>query len=313
MKKILLSLAAAIIAMVAQAQIMMTPYVDATIGGLDENNTQLVENRLRSIISAAGMESSYNTRFILATRINLLDREFTSTAPVRMIQKLQVTLAIGDGMSGICFGSTTFEVKGIGETEQQAMLQACKSIPKSNAQIRDLVATAKERIFSYYEANASAIIAHAKSLEQQQEYEAALNELAAIPQECSQYKTAMAMMSKIAKSNINHDAAQLLAEAQAVWSADPNPGPSADMAMSILSQINTDAKCYPQAQALMKKIEARTKAVTDRQYADDVAYRNAKLKAETTLEKARIKAVRDVAVAYAKSRPRVVYHVHTWW
>ena len=306
-------MAVALMCFAAQAQIMMTPYVDATVGGLNENNIQLVENRLRSIISAAGMESSYNTRFILATRINLLDREFTSSAPVRMIQKLQVTLAIGDGESGICFGSTTFEVKGIGETEEQAMLQACKSIPKTNNQIRDLVATAKTRILSYYEENASAIIAHAKSLEQQQQYEAALNELAAIPQECSQYRTAVAMMSKIAKSNINHDSAQTLAEAQAVWSADPNPGPSADMAMALLSQINTDAKCYPQAQALLKKIEARCKAVTDRQYADDVAYRNAKLKAETTLEKARIKAVRDVAVAYAKKRPRVVYHVHTWW
>ena len=229
-----------------------------------------------------------------------------------MWQYLSVTIAIGDGITGACFGSTTFEVKGLGETEQEAMLSAVRNI-KNNKDIKDLVATARERILSYYEENAANIIAKAKSLESTQEYEAAMAELSAIPQECSRYQEAQSMISKIFQSNINHDAGQLLLEAQAVWAADPNPGPSAEMAMAILSQIDSSAKQYPQAQALMKKIETRVKTVTDKIYNDEVAYRNAKLKAETTLANARIKASRDVAVAWASNQPKVVYNIRGWW
>ena len=313
MKKTLLTLAVAMMSLFAQAQIFVTPYVDATVNGLNENSMDLVENRIRSIISSNGMISSYNSRFILGTKINLLDREFTATAPARIIQRLSVTLAIGDGVTGTCYGSTTFEVKGIGDTEESAMLSACKSVPKSNKQIHDLVATAKERIVAYYEENAANIIAKAKSLEGTQDYEAALAELAAIPQECSKYKEALELIVKISKSSIDQDAACLISEAQAVWSADPNPGPSAELAMEILSQVDPSSKHYAKAQALMQKVEARVKGVTDQRYKDAVAYENAKLKAYATLENARLKAVSEVAVAYAKNQPKVVYNVRGWW
>lgn len=313
MKKFILTIAMALMGLAAEAQIWMTPYVDATVKGLNANSMDLVENRLRSIISANNMISGYNTRFILATKINLLEREFTSTAPARLIQHLSVTLAIGDGITGACFGSTSFEVKGIGETEEQAMLSAVRNIPKSNKEIRELVGTARERILSYYEENAASIIAHAKSLESTQEYEAAIAELSAIPQECSYYQEAQSIISRVYQSGLDHDAGQLLLQAQAVWAADPNPGPSAEMAMAILSRIDASAKQYPQAQALMKKIETRVQSFTDKMYNDEVAYRNAKLKAETTLANARIKASRDVAVAWASHQPKVVYNIRGWW
>lgn len=313
MKRYLTILCAAFMALVANAQITLTPYVDATVGGLDENNVDLIENKVRTCISSVGMESGYNTRFVLATKINVLGREYTNSAPVQMIQRLSITMAIGDGMTGTCFGSCTFEVKGIGETEEMALLSAVKNMPRSNNQIKQMVAESKQRIIDYYEQNAAAIMAHAQALLTTQAWEEALFELSTIPQECSCYPQAVAMMDRVYTDHINHDARQILNEAQAIWSADPNPGYSAEEAMRILSQINTSAACYPQAQALMKKIEARVKSVTDEDRAYERDMEQRRLKAATTLEKARIKACRDVAVAYAKSRPRVVYHVHSWW
>jgi cell division septum initiation protein DivIVA len=115
----------------------------------------------------------------------------------------------------------------------------------------------------------------------------------------------------------------MLAEARALWSADPNPGESAEQALSILAQINPGASCYNQAQSLMKQIQARAKQVSDRQYADEkaqIAHERQmevrRLNAAASLEKARINACRDVAVAYCKSRPRVVYRttvINRWW
>jgi hypothetical protein len=98
-----------------------------------------------------------------------------------------------------------------------------------------------------------------------------------------------------------------------MWAADPNPGYTAEEAMRLLGQINTSAACYPQAQALMKKIEARTKAVTDREYRDKVAMDKARLNAAVAVTKARIQACRDVAVAYARRKVVVRNYYRSWW
>ena len=97
---------------------------------------------------------------------------------------------------------------------------------------------------------------------------------------------------------------------------NPNPGWGAEEAMSMLSRINTSADCYPQAQALMRKIEARVKGVTDKRYNDAIAMEKSRMNARLAVEKARLRCMRDVAVAYAKSRPKVIVrntYYRSWW
>jgi hypothetical protein len=323
MKKLLVLIVAFVASsMSAFAQIQLTPYVSSTISGVDDNNSAVIENRLRTLISQNGMESGYGTRFILAVKVNLLDRYVAPGAPPRIGQNMMVTLAIGDAESGTCFGSCTQEVKGLGETEQAAILSGFKNI-RMTAELRKLVAESKQKIIDYYNQNGPMIIKRAQGLITKQDYEGAIAELAAIPQECSSYSQASSLMVKVYQANINHDATQMLAEARALWSADPNPGESAEQALSILAQINPGASCYNQAQSLMKQIQARAKQVSDRQYADEkaqIAHERQmevrRLNAAASLEKARINACRDVAVAYCKSRPRVVYRttvINRWW
>lgn len=313
MKRYITLICAVAMGLVAHGQIMLTPYVDVTVGGLNDNNVELLENKLRSCISSVDMVSSYNTRFLLGTHINVLEREYSQSAPVQIIQHLCVTMAIGDGMAGACFGSCTFEVKGIGRTEEEALLSAIKNFPRKNEKITRMVVDSKDHIIKYYDENGASIIKQAEALAINQDWDQALYLLSAIPQECVYYNRALSVMMEVYESHINSDAEQVLLEAQAVWSADPNPGPNAELAMSILSQINTSATCYPRAVALMKKIETRVQSVTDTRYVDEVALERQRINAYTTLEKQRIKACRDVAVAYAKRQPRVVYHVHRWW
>ncbi|MBQ8454304.1 MAG: hypothetical protein IJ537_03030 [Bacteroidaceae bacterium] len=294
---------------VASAQIMLSPVFDSAINGLNENNTAILEERLQSLISSMGMESSYGGRFVLACKVAALQREVSGT---KLIQHLQVSYAVGDNMSDICFGSTTTECYGIGNTEEQAMTSALKSL-KATKQLKDLVATSKTRIIDYYNKNGAAIIQRAKGLIAAHKWEEALYELSAIPEECSFYPEALAMMETTYTSHINHDAAQVLAEAQAVWSADPNPGPGAEEAMAILATIDPSAKCYPQAQALMKKIEARVQSVTDKRYNDAVALEKARINTHAALEKARLNACKEVAAAYARRTVVVRNYYRSWW
>ena len=293
----------------AWAQIMLTPVFDSTIGGLTENNVSILEGRLQSLISSMGMESGYGGRFVLACKVAALQREVSGT---KLIQHLQVSFAVGDNESNICFGSTTTECIGIGNTEEQAMTSALRNI-KATAQLKDLVASSKGRIIDYYNKNCSAILQKANGLITAEKWEESLVELSAIPQECSCYREALTLMESTYVAHINHDAAQVLAEAQAVWSADPNPGPAADQAMAILATIDPSAKCYPQAQALMKKIEARVQKVTDQRYKDAVSLEKARINTQAALEKARIQACRDVAKAYARRTVVVRNYYRSWW
>lgn len=315
-KKILATLVAALAFLPSQAQIMLSPYVESAIGGLTENNITIAENRLRNVISSNGMVSGYGGRFVLACKVAALQREVSGT---KLIQHLEITFAIGDNFSNNCFGSTSMEALGIGNTEGQAMTNALKNI-KSTPQLKAIVAEAKQRILDYYEKNGPSIIKKAQGLVTAQQWEEALYELTAIPEECACYPQAQDMMESIYKSHLDHDAKQLLSQAQAAWAADPNPGPAADEALRILGQIDTSASCYQQAQALMHKIEVRVKAVHEREYADAKAREEADRQAEATklkmahsLAKARINACRDVAVAFAKRKVVVHKHYHSWW
>ena len=308
-KHFLAAIIAAMTFLPSQAQIMLSPIIDSAINGLTENNVTIAEGRLRSVISSLGMESGYGGRFVLACKVAALQREVSGT---KLIQHLEITFAVGDNMANACFGSTSMEALGIGNTEGQAMTAALKNI-KSTPQLKKIIAEAKQRIIDYYEKNGPTIIKKAQGLVTAQQWEEALYELTAIPEECSCYPQALSMMEKVYAAHLNHDAAQILAQAQAMWSADPNPGATAQQAMQLLGQINTSAACYPQAQALMKKIEARVKNVTDREYADAKAMEKARLNAATAVAKARISACRDVAVAYARRKVVVRNYYRSWW
>ena len=310
-KKIYISAIVALISMPASAQIMITPIVESAIDGLTENNIAIVEGRLRNMISANDMASGYGSRFVIACKVAALQREVSGT---KIIQKLEVQYAVGDNIADACFGSTSMETVGIGNTEGQAMTSALRNI-KTTPMLKAIVRKAKQSIIDYYDKNGPAINKKAQGLIAVRNWEDAIYELSAIPEECSCYTKALSMMESVYKSHINHDARQILNEAQAVWSSDPNPGYAAEEAMSILSEIDPSSDCYPQAKALMQKIENRVKSVTDKEYRDAVTIEKKRQEAETALQKARIKAYRDVAVAYAQRKPATIVHYsyRSWW
>ena len=314
LKKLLTLLAAALVVLPVSAQIMLSPCFDASIDGLTENNMAIVEGRLRNVISSCGAESGYGGRFVLGCKVAALQREVSGT---KMIQSLEVTFTIGDNVANACFGSTSVECSGIGNTEGQAMTSALKNI-KSSPQLKRLVTESKQRILDYYEQNGPSIILKARTLITDHNWEGALYELTQVPQECSHYPKALLMMNEVYETHLNHEAQHVLTMAEAMWAANPYPE-NAPAVMAQLIKIEPDAACYPQAQALMKRVETRVKAITERDYADQKAMEKAQLSlekrrmaTEAAIEKARIAACRDVAVAYARRKVQINNYYRRW-
>ena len=79
----------------------------------------------------------------------------------------------------------------------------------------------------------------------------------------------------------------------------------------ILTKIDPSSSCFKDAISLNDKIAKRVLELDNRQW-------NFMLKVqqnEVELEKARIKAIRDIGVAYGNNQPDIVYEtvVYGWW
>ena len=306
-----------------KAQIQLTPYVEPNEHGVDKNVQEVVENRLRSIISANGMNSGINTPFVLAAKFNVVGKEIIPGPPMKVVSVVEVTLAVGNGTSNQCFASCTFEVKGAGNTKQRAMLSALKSMKTKNADISNLVNVATERIIQYYEENASKIMATANSLITQKSYDEAIEILSHIPQECSKFEAAAELMTSAYQKYIDETAEAALMQAKSIWSAANDDPSKAEEAMNIASTIDPNAACYSQALAFVNEVGNRLKTLKD----EAIAYERKKEQMEAAhrrkmeeqaqknaadIQKQSIKAARDVAVARAKNQPKTVYKIY-WW
>ncbi|MBR1880746.1 MAG: hypothetical protein IJ804_08405 [Prevotella sp.] len=294
-----------------RAQMMVAPYLPEDMDGLTANNIRLLENRLSSIISQNGMLSAEGSRFILTMNWNVLEKEVVSSAPTVIMYKLEVGLCIGDGMTGTKYASTVLSLKGAGNDEAKAVLKAMNGINAHKAEIGQLVKKGLDRIVKYYETNKNQILTSAKSMMNQKNYEEAMWILSQIPQEVSYYSEAQSMIVRAYRAQVNTDAARQLQKARALWAASPSRE-NADAVMALVGDIDPSSSSYAGAQALMKEVKGRVKGLDDADRAEEMR-QNAHLR---SIDRARINAARDIAVAYAKSRPRVVYNtriIRTWW
>ena len=294
-----------------RAQMMVTPYLPEDMEGMTANNLKLLENRLGSIISQNGMLSAEGSRFILTMNWNVLEKEVIGSGPTVIMYKLEVGLCLGDGMTGTKYASTTLSLKGAGNDEAKAGMKAMNGINAHQAEIGRLVKEGTDRIIEYYESNKSQILTSVKAMMNQKSYEEALWTLSQIPQEVSYYAEAQDMMVQAYRAQVNTNAAQQLQRARALWAASPSRE-NADAVMALVGDIDPSSSSYAGAQALMKEVKGRVKGLDDADRAE-MMRQNAH---ERSMDRARINAVRDIAVAYAKSRPRVVYNtriIRTWW
>ncbi len=293
------------------AQIIITPYLPDDMEGLTNNNVRLLENHLASIISQNGFMSAEGSRFILTMNWNVLEKEVISSGPTVITYKLEVGFYLGDGMTGTKYASTMLSLKGSGNNEAKAVMNALKGVNSHKAEISYLIKQGTDRIIDYYEKNRKPILDSSKSLISQKNYEEALWTLAQVPQEVSYYGEAQNMMVQAYRALVNTNAAQQLLEARALWSASPTRE-NAENVMAMISDIDTTSSSYAGAQALMNEVKNRVKSIDDTERAELIR-QNAH---ERSMDRARINAARDIAVAYAKNQPRVIYNtriIRTWW
>jgi hypothetical protein len=132
----------------------------------------------------------------------------------------------------------------------------------------------------------------------QRQFEDAMNNLASIPEvskEC--YMKAMNEIGPIYKEFADYNCQILINVATSCWAARPN-SEGAQLAGAVLSQIDPGSICYAESRQLISKMEQKVLKDENR----DWKFIEKVLDNEVMLESLRIRAWRDVGVAWGKGQ-----------
>ena len=262
---------------------------------------------------------SIDQRFIITANLVEVSRDITATVPPMVALTLTPAIYIGDAISGELFSSYELPpVKGVGDNETKAYMNAVKNININNPAIADCVTDGKNKIISYYNSQIDLIIADANALAKSGNYDEAMYILAAVPNVCKDaYIKAVGKIEEIYLQKINEEGEWLYNEALAQWSSSKTDE-SAQKVVELLSSINPLSIAASKGRTLSQNINAfqMQKYKDEREYIkrqQEIEHEEnmAKIKTKADIEKAAIKAAQQVATAMA-SRP-IVYRYHLWY
>lgn len=290
----------------------------------DHNGPQTLKalmNKLSQTATAAGMAGEgFDNRFIITAHVQELEIAETTTIPAKTAAKISLGIYVGDGIDGTLFSSYTKELKGIGDTKDAAISAAVRKLQVRDPELQKSIGLGKERIVEYYNKISPNIIKTAESAAAAGKYDEAISALFAIPMSCNDYQQAQTLIAKYGNISLEKANQQIVSKARAAWSESPNED-GASAAMKMLEQLTMPSdKTIAEAKSLQQEISSRLKAVSDREWKLQVleaqnAHKEqmAQIKSERDQNIAAVNAAASVARAYYNSRPRVVYHVHSWW
>ncbi len=288
--------------------ISLNPYIPES-EGLGQKATAMLQSKLQQIATVNGMSGSgFDNRFIITAHIQKLRSSQTQTFPQKNAVEVSIGIYVGDGLDGTLYSSYTCEAKGIGDSEDQAIASAIRKVVPTQEALQSAIVKGKEQILNYYDKMSGNILQTAKATAAAGKYDDAINMLFAIPMNNKDFQTAQALIAQYGSTSLDNKNIEIVRQARSAWSANPTEE-GASEASTILQKLDApSAKVQAEAKSLQSEMASRLKAVSDREYQQELQQEQN----EKEERLAAIKAAASVAKAYIASRPRVVYHYH-WW
>ncbi len=299
MKKFIFSIVVALMSatmFAAETQFLpISVYAADNSENFPEGAKAMIENKLTQLLTRNGIAGlDYMGQFVLTVTTTPLDKDIIAGPPAKIAEKMEMNLYIVDMYAKTVFSSTSFSVRGLGETENKCYLNAISRMPLQSPQIAQFIQEGKEKIIGYYDHEGEALIKKAQFLAKQKNYDEALFWVSLIPQQSKHYDAALAIGLEIYQQYINNECNVNLAAARQAWAAHQNSN-GAEAAGEFLAKILPDAGCYDEAMALYKEIKGKV--------LDDWKFEMKIYQDGIDLEKQRIEAARAIGVAYGTHQP----------
>lgn len=291
------------------ARIALHAYVPDNVAGMPAGATEYLRNKLHQIATAQGLGGAFqNQRFIISGKTVEVEKVIQPGAPSMTVLNLDVHVYVGDGIEGVLYASATKSVKGIGENETKAYINALKNINVKDPAFAEMLETGKTRIIEYYNANCDLIIQKAMALSGQEKFEESLSVLASVPTVCAKcFEFASEAATSVYKAKRDKDCRISMAKAKAAMADESYR----EAAMALATGIVPGAICYDEASKLMSDIVQKAEAKNKRDWDFAMkAYDDA-----VDIRKQEVSAWREVGVAYGQNQqPSTnLYKVSGWW
>lgn len=277
-------------------KIALSVVMPENIDGLNVSQLSKLESKITQITTKAGLSASgYNQTFVIYPKFAIYSTDVVEGGMQNItVVTVELSLFIKQLSNNMLFSSVSKSLKGSGKNTELAITNAISQIPVSDKAFSAFIDEGKDKIIKYYEANCDNIIKKADSYIQMQQYGQALGLLMSIPEEIQTcHDKVIAKSIETFQAYQNQVCTEKIQQAKAKSARQDY-----DDALEILASIDPSAKCYGESQTLIKSIEEKVSAEVKKQWDFQMKQYNDAV----SLEKQRIKAVKEMAVEYYKSQ-----------
>jgi hypothetical protein len=280
-------------------KIALSVIMPENVDGLDASQLSKLETKITQIVSSSGLAASgYNNNFVIYPKFAIYETNVVEGGMQNItVTTCELSLFIKQVDNNILFSSISRQVKGSGNNKQTSITNTISKIPTNDTQFKTFIETGKGKIIQYYESKCQDIITKSENLVKMQNYEEALGLLQTVPEEVSCYNKVQEKSIEAYKAYQNQKCAKQIQEAKTTLAAN-----NYNATLEILSQIDPSATCFNESQTLMKNAESKIDTEDKREWDLKMKVYNDAV----ALEKQRINAIKEVAVAYYKGKPTAV-------
>lgn len=282
-------------------QLPVMVWVEDDAGQMTDQAINYCKSKLTDLATSNGLFPGEGLmQFTLAATFSLINQRILAGPPTQFINEYNVKLIVGDYYGQKIFSSISLNLKGVGENETKAYINAIGSIHHKSKEIQSFISLSRSKITAYYDSNYPTIVSRSRFLAKQKRYEEALFHLYVVP-ECSKGgKIAQDAAIEIYQDYVDQLCQENLAKAKAAWYARQN-SEGASQAAEFLSNIYPDARCYRDAQLLYKEI--RNKVDAEWKFTLKV------YETSVSLQRQRIEAIRAIGMAYGNNQKADITHI----
>jgi hypothetical protein len=250
--------------------------------------------------------SAVNPRFIITAVLNVGTKDIIPGPPQLIAQNIDVTLFVGDAITNTVFSNIVLSIKGVGTNDNKALIDVFKNINPKNKDLTAFLEEGRNKIISYYTTQCDFVIKDAETLAKQEKFDEAIYKLALVPEVCKDcYFKTSEIVGILFQQKIDTDCKAKLAKAKLLWSGRQNQN-KAEEVIEILSEVHPNANCFTDVSNFAKQIEAKLKVDEKARFKLALKKYNDKI----ALEKQQINAYKEIAVEYAKNKPKTITYTN---
>lgn len=258
-----------------------------------------LRQKIEQIATSNGVATSSDGTFVIYPSFSVFDSRTVEGGMKNIVViKAEMVLSVAEISTGMKVNSVSTTLSGSGYSQSEALSNALSEIDVRDSVYARFLSESKKRIYTYYETNCAKLIQKAAALAAQQQYEAALAELACYPTSLPSYAKVGPVMIDVYKRYQNVQCAKLIQEAKGCVALKDYA-----RAIKYLSQVDPESQCRSECTNLINNIKQQV----DKAETDEIARQFRVFDTLVGLEKYRISAAREIAKAYYSSRPTIHY------